>query len=157
MNTIKIGDKSIFLSICDRCAKFYVQDGSIKRDFIDELRCNHPEADTRVLLQLTHASSEMPDDCTDLVARASDTDVFIILLDHAQEFNCEVWLDTGNKQYVSISKIASPIGLDMCRALPGFHALTGCDYTAPKRKKETSSAVGNKCRCTESPGESLSY
>lgn len=35
-----------------------------------------------------------------------------------------------DKSVVGCSKLATALGPDLCRALPGFHAFTGCDYTA---------------------------
>jgi hypothetical protein len=46
-----------------------------------------------------------------------------------------LWMDVGNssdnaRRLVNISKLADKLGPIVCKALPGFHALTGCDYTA---------------------------
>ena len=49
--------------------------------------------------------------------------------------NTKIWMDVGtswrgNRRYIDLCAIASKIGSSLCKALPGFHAFTGCDYTS---------------------------
>ena len=97
----------------------------ITRTSIQELEsCNHYEADTRLVL---HASqSAVP-----VIVRATDTDV-LILLSYAYVIckPAHEWLSKINNRYVSIEKLANTFGEEVCRVLPGYHTLTGCDTTS---------------------------
>ena len=35
------------------------------------------------------------------------------------------------RRYVHITELANHLGTAVCKTLPGYHALTGCDYTPP--------------------------
>ena len=126
-----IGDREVYLGVDGVCARFTVLNGVVWREFIDELSCNHPEADTRVCF---HAYNV---DCQpgDVVVQASDTDILVILLYQVSKFKSNLWMEVGttgkdNRRYLNITKIADAIGPGVCGALPAFHALTGCDYTS---------------------------
>ena len=40
------------------------------------------------------------------------------------------WLLKIYDRYVSIEKLANTFGEEVCRVLPGYHTLTGCDTTS---------------------------
>ena len=70
-----------------------------------------------------------------ITVRATDTDVLIILLYHVNINNTKVTMDVGNsgqnnRRYIDITSLADDLGSEICHALPGVHAFTGCDYTA---------------------------
>ena len=71
-----------------------------------------------------------------VVIRTVDSDVIISLLayrHYAENFECEVyaWLAAGSESvYYDITKIALDLGEQTCKALPFFHAFTGCDITS---------------------------
>jgi len=70
-----------------------------------------------------------------IVVRASDTDIAVILLYHCHKFLSTLWMDIGtasknNRRYVSKTAICNELGPDLCAALPTFHAFTGSDYTS---------------------------
>ena len=51
-----------------------------------------------------------------------------------------VWMDLGHssdntKRYVHIMDLANHLGPVLCKAFPGYHDLTGCDYTTSFFKK----------------------
>ena len=74
-----------------------------------------------------------------MVVRATDTDILVILLHHIEKIPATVWMDVGtssNRRYVNLTAIAEEIGQKVCMALPGFHAFTGCDYTAAFIRKD---------------------
>ena len=91
--------------------------------------CNHEEADSRMLLHVSHAAH-----CGHhkLLIRTVDTDVVVLALYVAQCLSTEyeLWLAFGTSkhfQYIAAHKIANRLGPGRSRALPMFHALTGCD------------------------------
>ena len=61
---------------------------------------------------------------------------------HFSDLNCqELWLKTGVKdrlRYRPVHEIQAFLGESLCRCLPSFHALTGCD------SKSAYSGVGKK-------------
>ena len=63
---------------------------------------------------------------------STDTDVMVILLYHAIKLEANVWMDLGcssdnTRRYVHIIELANHLGTAVYKALPGYHALTGCD------------------------------
>ena len=75
-----------------------------------------------------------------MVVRSCDTDVFVILLHHADTIGANLWMDTGvssknTRRLINISQLATTLTPLVCRALPAFHAFTGCDFTASFMRK----------------------
>ena len=96
---------------------------------LDILHNNHEEADTKVCF---HALSTDNEDI-DIVIRASDTDIAVILLYHCTKFQSRLWMDVGtaaknNRLYINISAICHELGSNLCAALPAFHSFTSLDY-----------------------------
>ena len=115
------------------CLHFFVEDGVVRHETIDVLGCNHAEADTRICLH-TKAIDDVGN-TNNIIIRASDTDIAVIMIHHAWKFSATLWMDTGtsngkNRRYVNLSAIAISIGPKMCQALPAYHAFTGTDYTS---------------------------
>ena len=106
------------------------------REDVADLRTNHEEADTLICRHVRYLANT--NEHENVLVRASDTDVAVILISHASTFSCTIWMDVGtqnNRRFVNISAIANAIGVQMSKALPGFHAYTGTDYTAAFYKK----------------------
>ena len=84
--------RHVYVGHLDECRHFYVEDGVVKHDTIDVLGCNHAEADTRICL---HA--RVIDDVgnADIIIRASDTDIAVIMIHHAWKVSATLWMDTG--------------------------------------------------------------
>lgn len=126
-----LGDREVFLDVPGECYKFQVTEGVMQRDTVDGLRNNHEEADTKICLHSLSADRENGN----IVVRASDTDIAVILLYHCYRFQSTLWMDIGtvsknNRRYVSLTAIWKELGPDLCAALPAFHAFTGSDYTS---------------------------
>lgn len=52
--------------------------------------------------------------------------------------NVKGWLKVGvgiNERYINVSKRHESLGPDLSRALPAFHAFTGCDFNPAYFKK----------------------
>ncbi|KAK3698753.1 hypothetical protein QZH41_004049 [Actinostola sp. cb2023] len=106
---------------------------SIKNDrcvTVEELNADHEEADTRMLLHAEHASQ----DGQRIVIQSPDTDVLLLCISHYDDIGCEeLWFRTGVKdrlRYIPAHKISLLLGPRMCKVLPAFHAVTGCDSTS---------------------------
>ena len=126
--------REVYLGVDTSCFLFTAVNGKVEMTPLQRLECNHPEADTRICLHFFDAISNERTR-GDIVVRATDTDIAVILLHHCQNASRKVWMDVGtsgkgNRRYINISAIATEIGPQLCSALPGFHAFTGCDYTA---------------------------
>ena len=100
------------------------------------LQGNHEEADTLIAFHLENIISNV------VLIRASDTDVLVVLIGILGNKNKEertrstIIMDCGSgnsRHYINVSNIVNVLeerkpGLS--RALPGYHAFTGCDFTS---------------------------
>lgn len=90
--------------------------------------CNHEEADTRLLLHVLDASLKGFNKISIVTV---DTDVVVIALFHFFDMNiAELWIEIGVGQYrrwLPIHTYARCLKEEICRALPFWFALTGCD------------------------------
>ena len=93
----------------------------------EELHSTQEEADTRLLLHAEHASRS---GSKSVVIVSEDTDVFLLCLACQEFLSADVVLKCGDKnrvRYLDICNLTNAIGRDMCQALLGMHAFTGCD------------------------------
>ena len=79
---------------------------------------------------------------------ATDTDIFISLLYHYQQWVHEdlqeIWMLYGqgvSSRALSIPKIAETLESDVISVLPAVHALSGCDSTSKFGSKKTALKV----------------
>ena len=91
--------------------------------------CTHEEADSRMLLHVAHAARNGHHK---IMIQTVDTDVVVLAVTVAQTLQPEdeLWLAFGNGKnfrYLAAHEIAAGLGPEKARALPVFHALTGCD------------------------------
>ncbi|XP_065655139.1 uncharacterized protein LOC136081612 [Hydra vulgaris] len=89
---------------------------------LSELRSDHEEADTRLLLHCKHVSVSY----AHVILASPDTDVFVSALYHSWFISATLHFETGcgNKQRIlNVNKIAKEIGYDWCDAMIGFHSL----------------------------------
>lgn len=97
---------------------------------VEELKCSHEEADTRMLLHASHASHN---GYQTLLIVSEDTDVMMLSLACCKRINALLYQKTGTQnrtRYMNISNLAQCLGEDLCDALIGMHAFTGCDSTS---------------------------
>ena len=100
----------------------------INRDMLAP--CNHEEADTHMFVHAKHASLT---GSRILTIVSSDTDVVVLAIAFADLNIDALWLAFGkgdNFRWMSIHDICKQLG-PRSRALPYFHALTGCDTVSP--------------------------
>ena len=65
-----------------------------------------------------------------MVICSEDTDVFIMSLAFHDKIGASLFQKCGTKgrrRVVDITKVTATVGIDVCRALVGVHAYTGCD------------------------------
>ena len=99
----------------------------IKVENVPELSGDHLEADTRIAFHAKHANEANPGN---IVIRANDTDIMVILLANAKKFNSHIWYDCSlgsfkTRCYVDVTNLAKTI--NYVDALPGIYAYTGCN------------------------------
>ncbi|KAJ8364285.1 hypothetical protein SKAU_G00131160 [Synaphobranchus kaupii] len=119
----------------------------------DVAPCNHEEADTRIFIHAKHAAAE---GSTDLIVKASDTDVIVIavsVLPALQELGLEkLWIAFGqgrNLRWIPIHELSLSVGPEKTRGILFFHAFTGCDVVSAFRGKGKKSAWQTWDVCTE--------
>jgi 5'-3' exonuclease len=123
-----------------------VHHGKVLRTEEPLLSCvGHGEADTKIVF---HACKLVSD--AHLTIRCSDTDILVIMLGNMNfipnDLKISMHVGTGNHQrFIDINKLYETLGLHLCSSLPGFHALTGCDFNPAlyrKGKKNRSRIFG---------------
>ena len=73
--------------------------------------------------------------------RTVDTDSLVIAWGYKHFFNTlEIWLEAGvqgknNFRCINVNSIYAELDETLCKTLPTFHELTGCNYTASLFKK----------------------
>ncbi|KAG8179171.1 hypothetical protein JTE90_024375 [Oedothorax gibbosus] len=114
-----IGNKNIVVNF-KRCHSLTVINNAIMSD-IDE------NADTKIIHHICNIDAQ-----ANFVIRCSNTDIAAIMLGNMRHLkHSHVWMliGVGNKvRYVDITTVYEHLGPSLSRCLPGFHAITGCDY-----------------------------
>ena len=97
---------------------------------LNSLKCDHEEADTRMMLHASNCSYQHPR----VVVQSPDTDVAVLCVHTYESMRCEeLWFKTGVKdklRFVPVHTLTEVLGTNLCNLLPAFHALTGCDTTS---------------------------
>lgn len=121
-------NKTIFVNFYE-CHKFSVTSGNVQKVVVPHFTCSaHEEADTKIIYHVC----QILQDCN-IIIKCSDTDILIILLSnmHNLKSKSKIWIESGvagKKKYIDVCEIYNNYGELLCKALAGFHALTGCDY-----------------------------
>ena len=124
-----LGNKELYCSVDNECKKFSTINGLIKVGNVPKLYGDHLEADTRVAFHAKHADEANPGN---IVIRANDTNIIVILLANAKKFRSDTWYDRGldsvnTRCYADITNLAKTI--NYVDALLGTYVYTGYDYT----------------------------
>ena len=97
--------------------------------------CYYEEADSRICI---HVQDALQKGAHNILVSTVDTDVIVILVgayftfyDKFPDVNIYVGFGTGKYfKYYNINNICQNLGSATSRALPFFHAFTGCDTTS---------------------------
>jgi hypothetical protein len=122
----------LYVSFNKICIKLTGNENGVQREVVPELRNTHDEADTLIALHANHVNTMQPN--ANVVIRANDTDVLVIMIYHANHFTVKIWMDVGynkdnTRRYIHVSKLLEAME-GMSLALPALHAFSGSDYTA---------------------------
>ena len=99
--------------------------------FTHEWSCDHEEADSGMFVISHYLYKHFRLDR--MIISSPDTDVAVISCFHfVVNFDSlgELWFKTGvaeKKRYIAIHETAKSLGASICRLLPAFHSITGCD------------------------------
>ncbi|CAH2015292.1 unnamed protein product [Acanthoscelides obtectus] len=151
-----IGNKIIYVSF-NKCYSYKVLNNKVVRSIEESLSCEeHEEADSRIIYHICQIDFD-----ADVVIRCSDSDILIILMGNMDHLNAflKIWINIGvgnHQRYVNVNELYRILGDSLSKALPCFHAITGCDYTPAfirkgkvrpfkilEQSKEYQSAFGN--------------
>jgi len=94
--------------------------------------CNQEEADTRVVVHLLHA---LQHEAKTVHVRTVDTDVVVVITEQFYDLLetqslTDIWVAFGMGSFYHINAICQSLGETKSRALPVFHAYSGCDTTS---------------------------
>ena len=108
---------------------------------LEDLSSDQEKVDTTLLLHVKYATR--PE--TRIIVQSPDTDVLVLCTTRVSDISCEeLWFRTGvrdRRRYVPVHLLCQKLGQKLCKALPAFHALTGCDTTS------TIAGVGKRKAC----------
>ena len=141
-----VNKKELFAFLTSKVAQFswppakavYVTSGQAVvciGDSIPMQNCNHEEADTRIVVHVLHALKQGEQT---ICVRTVDTDVVVILAGTFHDLVAtqpltDIWVAFGmgkDYRFYHINAICESLGEPQSRALPVFHAFTGCDTTS---------------------------
>ena len=104
---------------------------SLDTDMANLAPCMHEEADTRIFI---HAADGISNGLQHIVIRTVDTDVLVLAISYYNRLDCQdLWVAFGTGKsfrYINAKIIAQSLGPKKCKALPVFHAFSGCDTTS---------------------------
>ncbi|XP_071822275.1 uncharacterized protein [Apostichopus japonicus] len=118
----------IFIAHDQECHQICTTESGVECKPVPALHCNHEEADTRIFLHCSYASSVTK--CNNIIIKSPDTDVMIIAVAMCSTLSTRLFFSTGvgnKKRIIDVSQVANNVGTDICSALIGFHVFTGCD------------------------------
>ena len=123
----KLGFRKFIVSHYEKYHILSIQQNKVKNVPAAELSSTQEEADTRLLL---HAKNAKNQGHSKIVVKSSDVDVEVLFIHHAKEINASLYILSGTKsrmRYIDILQIVENLGENICNALIGLHAFTGCD------------------------------
>ena len=143
-----LGERCLFVTFKSECTR--ISEDSI--NIVHDLTWMHEEADTRLLFHAKHASRQ---NCDSILVVTPDTDIAMLFLAFSRQITSNLYLRTltGNKVKIwnindikrnltpRLSNNVSSSINDVCDALIGLHAYTGCDSVSAFAGKGKTKAV----------------
>ena len=129
----------LFFTVEKECYKLTSCDGKVKKETVGELCSSQEEADTKMFLCAKFASDL---GYSEICFHTVDTDVFVLAMYFQMRITSArffIVLRTGGRKKVLVIS-DSTLPKEMAEALPGWHALTGCDSTSAFHGKGKSKA-----------------
>ncbi|CAC5360780.1 unnamed protein product [Mytilus coruscus] len=139
----------LFVSHGSMCNKIYVENEIVKSVECTELLSKQEESYTKMFLHAKHAADKGYDS---IVIKSSDTDVEVLACYFQNCISSNIIILTGTSskcRLLNVQSMCAKLGENVCRALPGFHAFTGCDSVSALSGKGKSKAFGVLTRSVE--------
>lgn len=108
------------------------EEGVLGEDLINN--CPSEEADPRLI---RHAINLGKRGYMHIHVKTVDTDV--VVLSGTGTGVSQFFIDFGNGRFFDILEISLELGEDICKGLPFFHTLSGCDTTSSLLRKQNPS------------------
>lgn len=132
---------------CHRISRDELSPRTFRVEDIRALTCDHNEADGRLILHSLYAATQLRSTGAStpprIIIQSEDTDTLVIALCHSNAIATALGttvddaigtfcmhLGKADPHLVDIFAIAFILGPVLCAALPGFHAVSGCDTTS---------------------------
>jgi len=121
-----IGNKTIYLSF-DKCYLYRTENNQVIRIIEESLSCEeHEEADIRIIYHICQINFD-----AQVVVRCSNSDILIILLGNMDYLNpcLKLWIQwsvRNHERLINVNELYQVLGISLSKALPCFHAITGC-------------------------------
>ena len=113
----------MFITCDEQC--FRITSNTV--ELVPELESSQEEVDTRMMLHQAHISQY---DFSCAVIASIDADVTFLCLANYHNFSMPLFQKCCSEtrvKYGDIASIGNVLGRDVCEALLGVHAITGCD------------------------------
>lgn len=133
----ELREKVLYVTAGEECFRITAE-GS---ELFPTLQCQQEEADGRLLLHANHAAEK---GFHAVIICSEDTDVFIMSLAFRDKIKAPIFQKCGTigrTKLIDINKVAASVGIDVCHALVGMHAYTGCDTVSAFAGKGKASAL----------------
>ena len=119
------------------CYKFMSILDKVVRTKERSLLCTPEKADSLIFFHVSFLENQ-----SNVVIRTINADCLIIRLGCCEKLDSslKIWLEfrvqsRNNLRFISVDSIYSNLGKNFCKALPGYHAFTGSDFTASFSRK----------------------
>ena len=120
-------DTTLFMCHGDQCESILLLDGNIVTHSIEELQCDHEEADTRLFLHAHHAAK----DHSRIVIHSPDTDVLVLgvsLFSSLGSDEAFLFMPTyPTSRLFNLGTLSKALKEPFATAFLGMHAFSGCD------------------------------
>ena len=125
LNPRLLRNVEVFLAHESQCHHLTASNEGIVCTEVEELRCDHEEADARMIVHAKHASNTY----ANVIIKSPDTDVFMIAVNTSLNIQANLFFfETGVsnlKRIISLEIVRQSIGNQWCSSLIGLHAFTG--------------------------------
>ncbi len=123
-----IDNHKLMVTHLGECHIFTQARGKVRKILVPDLCTGQEEADTRMFLHAAHCATS---GFNAVVIRTEDSDVISLsLYIQLRLTNTKLIIERhagGKHQLIDIEALCRILGKEVCNALPGYHAVTGCD------------------------------
>ena len=112
-----IGYTKVYVTTKEKCFSFRNEDNNLVTTEENHLKSDQGEADYRIMLHIHDVTEN-----SNVVIKCNDSDILLILLVNMDKF-------TDKNMWMEVGFVTKNLGMQICKALPAFHAFTGCDYS----------------------------